>query len=135
MIRVYFLHLWRTWVQVNLIPMIHVEFLFLNTLSVYSPMWPFKRGSTSSWSTYWVTKQRLESIMLPFRFCRCTTLLVVSLEKNLLEFHILLLNEPRRFSTDPFTSNSPFVCNQFLKNWNFWSLFIFFILWVSLECF
>lgn len=45
----------------------------------------------------WVTKQRLESIMHPFRFCRPTTLLVVSLEKNPMGFHILLLNEPGDF--------------------------------------
>lgn len=63
-----------------------------------------------------ITKQRLESIVHPFRFCRSTTLLVVSLEKNLMEFHILLLNKPRRFSTNPFTFNSPFLCNQHLKN-------------------
>lgn len=51
----------------------------------------------------WVTKQGLESIVYSCRFCRSTALSVVSLEKNLMELHILLLNELWRFSTNPFT--------------------------------
>lgn len=46
------------------------------------------------------SQSRLKSIMQPFRFCRSITLLVLSLEKTLMELHILLLNEPRRFSTN-----------------------------------
>lgn len=57
-----------------------------------------------------VTKQRLESIVHPFRFCRSTTLLVVSSEKNQLEFHIFLFKKLRRFSNS-FIFNNPFMCN------------------------
>lgn len=60
----------------------------------------------------WVTKQGLKSIVYSCRFCRSTALLVVSLEKNLMELHSLLWNGLRRFSTNPFTFFNPFTFNS-----------------------
>ena len=59
---------------------------------------PVKAGVLPDKAYLCVTKKRLESIVHPFRFCTSTALLVVSLEKNQLEFHIFLLKNHRRFS-------------------------------------
>lgn len=59
-------------------------------------------------------KQRLESIGYPFGLCWSTALLMVSLEKNLMEFHILLLMNTEDFSPLSLLI-ALFLCNQLLK--------------------
>ena len=87
--------------------MTHVGFSLYKLCQFFHLYDPVKAGVLPDKAYPCVTKERLESIVHPFRFCTSTTLLVVSLEKNQLEFHIFLLKKSQKI----FIFNSPFMCN------------------------